>query len=207
MQRRRPIWLAIALAASVAANLVLFGVASLLSSERGRKDDKIEQAAIKLVNLEPPAPPQDEKLEEPEKPKEEPESDFTPDLVRPSLSGAGTIDIGVAIDLGGITPMEMAEEFVFEAYELDQPPQPLVRVPPVYPYKAREQGIEGVVQVKILVNTDGTVGQVQILDARPQGIFEDAVIKSVPKWKFNPGRIEGKPVTAWVVTFVRFDFD
>jgi protein TonB len=38
-------------------------------------------------------------------------------------------------------------------------------------------------------------------------MFEDAVMKSVPQWRFNPGKIEGKAVTAWVVTAVRFDLN
>jgi protein TonB len=98
-------------------------------------------------------------------------------------------------------------DFVFEAYELDQPPQAVVRVPPVYPYKAREQGIEGVVQVKLLINQDGSVGHLEILDARPEGLFEEAVRNAVPQWKFSPGKIDGQTVTAWVVTYVRFTLD
>jgi protein TonB len=199
--------LLLAVAASLLVNLLLFELASLLASERGAPEDLIDPVGIKLVSLAAPEPPKQEEIKEPEKPKEEPKSDFTPDLVRPQLSGMAGIDAAVAINLGNIGGDDMEKEFVFEAYELDQAPQAVVRIPPVYPYRARERGIEGVVQVKLLVNTDGTVGQVEILDARPEGMFEDAVRNAVPKWKFNPGKIQGKAVTAWVVTFVRFGFD
>jgi protein TonB len=199
--------LLLAIFASILVNLLLFQVASLLSSERKNKQDITDPVGIKLVSLAAPEPVEEEEVKEPDKPEEEPQADFTPDLVRPELSGLGGIDAAVTINLGNMTETNMDREFVFEAYELDQAPQAVVRIPPVFPYKAREQGIEGVVQVKLLVNTDGTVGQVEILDSRPKGIFEDAVMKAVPKWKFNPGKIQGKAVTAWVVTFVRFNFD
>ncbi|HER44052.1 MAG TPA: energy transducer TonB [Candidatus Eisenbacteria bacterium] len=145
-----------------------------------------------------------EEAKEPEKPKPEQKNEFTPDLARPDLSRHSAIDVGVAVNLGGMAAQDIGGQFVFEAYELDQPPQVIARTPPVYPYKAREKGIEGAVQIKLLVNLNGSVGQVIILDARPPGYFEDAVMKNAQNWKFAPGRIGGEAVTAWVVTTVRF---
>jgi protein TonB len=203
---RATLWLPLAVAASILINLCVLGLASLLSKERGLPDDITDPIAVSLVNLAPPETPQREEIKEPEKPKPQNKPDFTPDLIRPSLTQSAALDVGVAIDLGGIGGADLGGEFVFEAYELDQPPQVIVRVPPLYPYRAREQGIEGAVQIKMLVNADGTIGQVIILDARPKGLFEDAVLKAVPQWKFSPGKIEGEAVTAWVVTTLRFEF-
>jgi TonB family protein len=59
----------------------------------------------------------------------------------------------------------------------------------------------------MLVHQDGSVGQVFIVDARPQGLFEEAVKKSLQQWRFNPGKIDGKTVTAWVVTTIHFDLN
>jgi protein TonB len=196
-----------AIGASLLVNLFLVAVASLLVHERGLPQDITDPVGVKLVELAPPEPPEPEEIKEPPKPKPQAKLDFVPDLVRPELSAPTGMDMGIAINVGQFETSDMEDEFVFEAYELDQPPQPVVRVPPVYPYQARERGIEGVVQVKLLVNANGSVGQVQILDARPKGMFEDAVMKSVPQWRFNPGKIEGKAVTAWVVTAVRFDLN
>lgn len=207
MKRRGAYLMGGAVAFSLLVNLVLLAIASLLSAKHSRPLDMLDPIAVSLVNLAPPEPPQRREAKEPEKPKPQQKSDFTPDLVQPDFSGdAAGMDLGVVIDLGNLGGADIGGDgFVFEAYELDQAPQPVVRVPPVYPYKAREQGIEGAVQIKMLVNADGTVGQIFILDARPAGLFEDAVMKSVPQWKFNPGTIEGEAVTAWVVTTIRFD--
>jgi protein TonB len=200
-------WLLPATGAALLANVVLLLLVSFLVSERKPPQDITDPTSVKLAQLVTPEAPKEEEVKKPEPPKPKQQEDFTPDLVQPELAGPGDLMDGVVIDLGGMKGGEREEDFVFEAYELDQPPQPVAKIPPVYPYRAREQGTEGVVQVKLLVNPDGTVGQVVILDARPPGLFEEAVMKSVSKWRFEPGVIEGQPVTAWVVTNIRFTLD
>lgn len=202
--RKAPTWLIPAALISLVVNVALLGTAALLTRERTVKPDIETAGSISLVNLEPPEPPEPEKVDEPEPPPEQPREDFQPDLIQPSLTAPAAFNGGIAVNLGGIGGGDMAEEFVFESFELDQPPQPVVKTPPAYPFEAREQGIEGVVQVKILVRSDGTVGEVQILAARPEGLFEETTLKTVPQWRFRPGTIKGKPVTAWVVTAVHF---
>ena len=204
MPKGRIFW--IAMVGSLAVNLLLFGVAPLLGSEHGQPRDDPGSVAVSLIKLTPPKPPRQKETRRISRPKPRQKRDFTPDLVRPSLSGSRPgMDLGVVIDLKGLGGGDLAA-FVFEAYELDMAPTVMIRVPPAYPYRAREQGVEGVVQVKLLVLSDGSVGQVIVLDGRPKGIFEDAVRKAVPQWKFKPGKIDGESVTAWVVTSVRFEF-
>ncbi|MBD3349053.1 MAG: TonB family protein [Candidatus Eisenbacteria bacterium] len=199
---RIPIWV---IPTALGVNLVLFGLAAFLLQERRVPQDITAPVPVSLVKLEAPSMPQEEKVKEPSKPPPKEKVDFMPDVVRPALGSAGAMDLGVAINLGGASGISGTREFVFEAYELDQAPQPIVRVPPQYPYGARERGIEGAVQIRMLVTTDGTVGDIQILDARPEGVFEDAVRRTVPQWKFAPGKVQGKPVTAWVVTTIHFN--
>jgi len=198
-----------ALLAAFLINLVIFGLASLLTRERGLPDDLLDSVGINLVNLAIPEPPEPEKVKEPPKPPTQQKPDFAPDLVKPPLLDAGAFDLGaVAIDIDGVQEnANLGGDIIFNAYELDQEPQAVVRVPPIYPYRAREQGIEGKVLVQLLVNADGSVGQVIIQDARPKGVFEEAVLRTLPTWKFNPGKVEGVPVTAWVVTTVNFELN
>jgi len=114
-------------------------------------------------------------------------------------------DTGGAVAVTAPASDESAGAPAFESYELDKPPAVSERVQPEYPYTAREKSIEGAVQVKILVLQDGSVGRVLILDARPKGIFEEAVNRAVARWRFTPGTIRGKVVTSWVVTTIHFD--
>lgn len=201
---RRGGWL-LFVGGALLVNLGLLGLAPLLSHERERPEEGDIVSGVSLVTLKPPKPQEPEKVKEKPKPEPEPEVDFKPELMQPQFSGFGGLDAGIAVNLGGLGNTDLGGEFVFESYELDSPPEPVAKVPPIYPYKAREQGIEGVVQVKLLVRADGTVGQVLILAARPEGVFEDAVAKAVPQWRFDPGKVEGQPVTAWVTTAVRFE--
>jgi protein TonB len=207
MSIRAAAWGGAVLAAALLVNLGLFALAGLLVSERDAPEEFEEPVGVSLVSLTPPEPPKQEDVKEPEPPQEQPKPDFMPDLVQPSIGDLGGADIGVAIDIGDVGGQAGKQEFIFDSVDLDQAPQAKVQIPPAYPYRAREQGIEGYVAVKILVRSDGSVGQVNVLKAKPKGLFEDAVRETVPKWRFEPGKIGGDPVTAWVVTTIRFDLN
>jgi protein TonB len=192
--------------AAVLVTALLFGAAAFLVRDRASPPQDITSPlGVSLVRLDAPALPVEEAAREPERPPEQaPMEDFLPDVVQPDLAALGPSDLGITINLSGVTGISTKRDFVFEAYELDQPPQPIVRVPPPYPYAANEQGVEGVVQVKVLVTMEGTVGDIVILDAKPKGVFEDSVRRTLPQWRFAPGKVGGKAVTAWVVTTIHF---
>ena len=83
--------------------------------------------------------------------------------------------------------------------DLDAPLTPLVRMPPVYPSRAKRRGIEGWVRVKFQVKSGGEVARVEILEAQPEKIFDDSVRNCVSGWRFKPGTVAGEPVDVWVV--------
>jgi protein TonB len=127
------------------------------------------------------------------------------------LSAGGGIG-GIAVRVGtggggGGGGRAGAQESIFDSVDLDQAPTPAMQVAPEYPLKAREQGIEGYVAVKFMVRPDGSVGNVNILGAKPEGTFEEAVRRVLPRWRFQPGRLHGEPVASWVVTTLRFDLN
>jgi protein TonB len=204
-----PKWFPPAFGFALAVNVLLLTGAAVLSGEaESPVQDITAPTGVNLMSAPQEPPPAEEEAAEPEPPKrEEAKPDLTPDLFQPDLGA----DIGglasqgaIAIDLTGGANSAMKTDFVFESYELDQAPRAVVKMPRVYPFRARSQGIEGVVQVKILVKEDGTVGEVLIMDARPPDTFEEAVLVAVPRWRFEPGVIGGKKVTSWVVTALHF---
>jgi protein TonB len=111
------------------------------------------------------------------------------------------------IDLPRGPVVELGGGFVFEAGDLDQPPREVVKTPPLYPLSARQREIEGYVQVRFLVDERGRVSELSVLDSSPRRIFEDSVLRAVPGWRFEPGRIDGRPVSSWVVTTIRFEME
>lgn len=99
--------------------------------------------------------------------------------------------------LGDVDNVALTEDAV------DDPPS--LRTSSIeYPDRARQRDIEGSVRVTVLVGTDGRVKKLQILEANPPGVFEDAVREAVPNWTFNPARYRGRPVEAWVTIPIPF---
>ena len=62
------------------------------------------------------------------------------------------------------------------------------RVEPKFPTQAVREGIDqGSVTVKFTVQTDGSVTNPTVTDAKPRrGIFDDAALRAVVRWKFKP---------------------
>ena len=87
--------------------------------------------------------------------------------------------------------------------EQDTPPTPIGGLPAwqrhlsenlTYPTSARMRGIQGTVLVSFVVNTDGTVTEVELVRGIGGGCDEEAlrVFKISPRW--SPGMIKGKAV-------------
>src|SRR5437867_3199841 len=66
------------------------------------------------------------------------------------------------------------------------------KVEPEYPEQAKQDHIQGLVELKALVGTDGTVKGVKVISGDPRLV--DAVSKAVRGWLFKPYAPEGKPI-------------
>ena len=88
--------------------------------------------------------------------------------------------------------------------DLDKTPRTIRRERPPYPRMARRRGIEGWVKIKFLVDRFGRVRRPAVLSSQPEGVFDRAVLDTVPRWSFAPGKKNGRAVDTWVVTTVRF---
>ena len=71
---------------------------------------------------------------------------------------------------------------------------PTLRIPPIYPQQALNDGIEGIVTVEFTIGTDGSVKDPQIVKARPEKVFDDAVLQAIRKWKYPPEIVNGQAV-------------
>ena len=71
---------------------------------------------------------------------------------------------------------------------------PLVRVPPQYPDRAAQRGIEGRVLVEFTITKSGSVKDARAIAFEPSDIFNQAAVKSVMQWKYNPKVEHGKAV-------------
>jgi TonB family protein len=77
-------------------------------------------------------------------------------------------------------------------------------VSPSYPDAARKRGIEGWVELAFTVQTNGTVDQVEVRNASPANVFDDAAIRAVRQWRFEPVERNGERVEQRAMVRLKF---
>ena len=84
-------------------------------------------------------------------------------------------------------------------------PKPTYEVKPQYTPAAMQVKIEGTVLLAIVVQTDGTVGRVQVTKSLDTTYgLDDAAVRAARQWRFVPGRKDGKPVAVEVALEMTF---
>jgi protein TonB len=63
------------------------------------------------------------------------------------------------------------------------------------------------VRVRITVDTQGRVADAQVLSGTPPGVFDQAAVNAVRKWRFEPVVKGGRAIEASVATTIRFQPD
>ncbi|MGH9592615.1 MAG: energy transducer TonB [Bryobacteraceae bacterium] len=75
-------------------------------------------------------------------------------------------------------------------------------VRPLYPDVARQAGIEGTVEMRILIDKDGKVENVRPISG--ERVLLDAAMDAVRQWRYRPMELEGKPVPVMTLVSVEF---
>ncbi len=81
---------------------------------------------------------------------------------------------------------------------------PLVRIPPRYPMRAANRGIEGWVKVEFTITEQGTVKDAMVADAQPGTIFNRAALQAIARWKFKAKIIGGEAFEQRAVQVLQF---
>jgi TonB family protein len=84
-----------------------------------------------------------------------------------------------------------------------KPPRLIKKVAPVYPEKARQARVEGIVVLGTRTDTQGQVSRVMVYSSKAPLLVAPA-IDAVKQWVYEPLIIEGKPQEAVFTTTVRF---
>tara|TARA_Y100000590_G_scaffold139674_1_gene160012 strand:+ start:30589 stop:31233 length:645 start_codon:yes stop_codon:yes gene_type:complete len=71
---------------------------------------------------------------------------------------------------------------------------PIFKVPPIYPRRAQERGIEGCVMLEFIVTKVGAVRDPVVVWSQPSGIFDRAAMRSALKFKYKPQIRDGEPI-------------
>jgi TonB family protein len=81
------------------------------------------------------------------------------------------------------------------------------RPAPAYPLRAREQGLEGTVTLRLEMLEDGTVGQINILQSAGHPILDEAAQNTVKQWTHNLLRPRAPPGQRWGTLSLTFTLD
>jgi periplasmic protein TonB len=156
-----------------------------------------------------------QKEEPPEPPPTPKEASLLSTLAPDSFAGPQDFGSGVAFGSGGFGPAvgggggfgSDASSLVRDGASVNRPPRLLMKGSLEYPSEARQRSISGYVSLKILVSTNGMVDNVEVEESEPRGFFEQAAMKSVRTWKFEPAMIKGQIVAAWTSQKIKFELN
>ena len=86
---------------------------------------------------------------------------------------------------------------------IEQPPELVYSVSPVYPKDAWEAKLTGKVILRFLIETDGRVSNVTVLRGRE--VFKQAAIDALMQFRFKPAQIDGEPISVWMTQAISFN--
>lgn len=87
------------------------------------------------------------------------------------------------------------DEPIVPFYILSEKPEIIKSVNPKYPDLARKKKIQGRVVVKVLINEQGNVEKVEIIES-PDPMLSEATIEAAKEWKFKP--LKDRHVKVWM---------
>ena len=120
----------------------------------------------------------------------------TPQPVPPSSYQTNPVEVNVPTGLS-LPPMEFPRftgsempsgviNIPLGSIAIDEEAMPVFRIPPIYPHRAAKRGIEGWVEVEFTITALGTVKNPRVVAASPEGIFDNAALRAISRWKFKP---------------------
>ncbi len=80
------------------------------------------------------------------------------------------------------------------ARQVDRHPKAIGSITPKYPEEARQRGQEGTLKLMVKIDDLGRVRDVEVVEAQPPGIFDDAALEAFRNARFQPAMKEGRPV-------------
>ncbi len=111
---------------------------------------------------------------------------------------APVVDIPPSLDKNDVE----VEEEILEFWVVEQKPDLIHRVNPVYPEMARRAGLQGQVLVAFIVTREGRVSEPQVLKG-PE-IFRAAALEAVVKFRFKPAMQNDRAIAVRMTIPIRF---
>ena len=170
-------------------------------TEPPRTDLIVSEMDTSVLPPPPPAPEEEEPEEEPEPEEAPPElaEDTAPlDLSQLELAlnpgfGDGWGAADMQVDLSNLVAGDEAAESLFTLADLDQRPRCVYQPSPVVDAKLQRKA-PATVYVLFAVDTRGRVKD-PVVQRSSDPAFERSALRAVKQWRFEPGRLDGEPVS------------
>ena len=79
--------------------------------------------------------------------------------------------------------------------------------PPLYPRMSRRMGEQGIVMVRVLINSEGRAEKTEIRTSSGYQRLDEAALETVQRWRYVPGQRAGQPEAMWFNVPIRFVLD
>jgi len=106
-----------------------------------------------------------------------------------------------AAQAGSVSGSALPKPYYYRPSELTERPAPLERIEPQFPPGAPDTGR---LKMRVYINEHGLVDAVDIIDAEPAGVFEEAAAQAFGAARFRPGHKDSNPVKSQISLEVRF---
>ncbi len=140
--------------------------------------------------------------------KRDPKIERTPPVLPPPRVGSGRteVDPPTMVAVTDFTGPAIGHGGGISLRGTDHDPIPMVRVPPEYPPSAITRNLEGWVLVRFSITVAGTVRDATVVSAEPRGIFDQAALKAIARWRYNPRVVDGAAAErVGMETVIRFN--
>jgi periplasmic protein TonB len=171
--------------------LLFLMMATLLQSSGDRKVAEQERIIIEInttppdsetqTRRPPPPPPPPPPAQPPKAPQPEPDTANAAGAIGFNMPG-----LNLGSGAGGLgDPSSMMR---------DGDATPIVRIEPRYPVQAARDGLQGWVRLRFTIMEDGSVDEVEVIEAEPRRVFDREAIRALRRWKYSPKVVDGKPM-------------
>lgn len=93
----------------------------------------------------------------------------------------------------------------YPAKQLDVYPLPLTEIKFDYPESAAAERIDGRLLMLLLIDEFGVVNEASVVEAHPEGYFEESALSVFRATRFSPAQKQGRPVKSRVLMHVRYE--
>jgi len=160
-----------------------------------RKENKPRETA--KIPDKPAPPPAEEAVAIPDEPEAPPSEEKT-EIIETDESENELSDIR--------EPLEESQGEAVSNMQIEQEAFPLYKTNPIpkYPRLARRRGCQGTVVLSVFVNENGYVTNLWMFTSSGYRLLDNAAVKAVRNWAFEPGKKGNKKVAMWVKVPIRF---